>query len=197
MRARARARSSYSRAGPRERSREQKKSAWLEVTSRREPRKAACIRVGGKTKGSDGIEKERQEERRRWDAIVEDTRTRRSVCVKPVFTVCAYRFSVYSDAFTLWSRLQRKKIVLKLEDRRKGIYLRASESTTREAHGLGKVCGKIGAPWPTRTFPPRPPPPSQHLFIRHANKDIFKLIREWNRKRKKKYCWCYGVMGTI
>lgn len=38
----------------------------------------------------------------------------------------------------------KKKIVLKLEDRRKGIYLRASESTTREAHGLGKVCGKTG-----------------------------------------------------
>lgn len=40
----------------------------------------------------------------------------------------------------------KKKIVLNLEDRRKGIYLRASESTTREAHGLGKerVCGKTG-----------------------------------------------------
>lgn len=135
-----RARSSYSRAGPRERSSERKKkSAWLEITSHRERKKVACIRVGGegeeKTKGSLWSKKGREQAR---DARLEDVRTR-SVCVNPCSPYVLTCFSVYSDAFTLWSRLQRKKkIVLKLEDRRKGIYLRASESTTREAHGLGR-----------------------------------------------------------
>lgn len=67
-----------------------------------------CIRARRGTEGPsvEGREREREmngvgkrEESERCDLKIQIYRTQERVL--PVFTICAYRFSVYSDAFTL------------------------------------------------------------------------------------------------
>jgi hypothetical protein len=72
-----------------------------------------------------------------------------------------------------------KKIVLKLEDRRKGIYLRAREY---DEHGLENICKAGDTTRPTPTLIPDPSslfpsPVPPFIYTRYEYRDIFKPIR--------------------